>query len=101
MALFHRILCPKAEDRATIQEIETNKWVTQPVDMSLYTWEKVVRNTEFYCNNAGEFMDDLADDMPRVEVKPVEAKNIEKNIDAIAESGATVNNKIWMLSKSF
>ena len=54
MKLLFSILCPKPEQRATITEIETNPWVTQPVDISLYKWEDVIRNTEFHGNNAGD-----------------------------------------------
>ena len=54
MKLLFSILTPKPELRATIDEIEANTWVTQPVDMSKFKWENVVRNTEFHANTAGD-----------------------------------------------
>jgi PAS domain-containing serine/threonine kinase len=54
MKLLFSILCPNPEQRATIIEIEANPWVTQPVDITLYKWEEVIRNTEFHANNAGD-----------------------------------------------
>ena len=59
MKLLFSILCPKPELRATMEEIESNEWVNQPVDMSKFKWENVVRNTEFHANTAGDcFRDD-------------------------------------------
>jgi hypothetical protein len=45
MKLLFSILCPKPELRATVKDIETYEWVTQDVDITLYKWENVVKNT--------------------------------------------------------
>ena len=55
MKLLFLILCPKPELRATIDEILSNEWVNQSVDMDLYVWHEVVRDTEFHGNTAGDF----------------------------------------------
>lgn len=53
MKLLFSVLCPKPELRATIEEIEANEWVNQPVDLSKFKWNEVIRDTEFHGNNAG------------------------------------------------
>ncbi|CAF0712521.1 unnamed protein product [Brachionus calyciflorus] len=54
MKLLFSILCPKPELRATIEEIESNEWVNQTVDINKFKWEEVIRDTEFHGNNAGD-----------------------------------------------
>ena len=54
MKLLFSILCPKPELRASMEEIIVNEWINQPVDISEYKWEEVVRDTEFNGNNAGD-----------------------------------------------
>ena len=55
MMLLFSILCSNPEQRATITEIENNAWVKQPIDISKYKWEEVLKYTEFHGNNAGDF----------------------------------------------
>ena len=54
MKLLFSILCPKPELRASMEEIQANDWINQPVDINNYKWEDVIRDTEFNGNNAGE-----------------------------------------------
>ena len=60
MALLFSVLCANPELRATIQGIQANEWVQQAVDIDIYKWEEVVRDTEFHGNNAGDcFREDV------------------------------------------
>jgi hypothetical protein len=54
MRLLFTMLCPKPEQRASIDEVNNDSWVNQFVNISLYKWEEVIRNTEFIGNNAGD-----------------------------------------------
>jgi serine/threonine protein kinase len=82
MKLLFSILCPKPELRATVEEIETNVWVTQPVDINEFKWENVVRDTEFHANNAGDcYRED----------EYVTALNANTNFDNLAANQAVVN----------
>jgi hypothetical protein len=76
MKLLFSVLCPKPELRATIQEIETNSWVTQEVDINKYKWEDVIKNTEFHANNAG---DCFIEEEYNASLKPVNKLNIEND----------------------
>ncbi len=54
MKLLFSILCANPDLRATVSQILADEWVNQPVDMSNYKWEEVIRNTEFHANTAGD-----------------------------------------------
>jgi hypothetical protein len=101
MKLLFAILCPKPEIRATIQEIEANPWVNQPVDINNYKWEEVIRNTEFNGNNAGECNQLEEEFNPKFVVKPVNEKqdkmdhqmNDENSGDQVAQDSLNKNSE--------
>lgn len=41
MDLLSGLLQPFPEDRATLEDVLKDPWVTQPVNMANYTWEEV------------------------------------------------------------
>lgn len=113
MLLMFSVLCADPEVRATIKDIETNEWVTQPVDMSKFAWNSVLRNTEFHSNSAGE-VQTREDELKELkyagggdENRPVEASAatefLEKPnpIDLFPTKAITPAEKLYLLSKSF
>ena len=85
MKLLFSVLCPKPELRATIQEIETNSWVTQEVDITKYKWEDVIRYTEFHANNAGDcFIDEEYSLKPVNKLNP-DSKQVENDENKCAD----------------
>ena len=49
MNLMSGLLQPVPEQRTTLEELVTDPWVTQPVNLADYTWEEVCR-----LNKSGE-----------------------------------------------
>ncbi|XP_064596713.1 PAS domain-containing serine/threonine-protein kinase-like [Liolophura sinensis] len=58
MLLLSCMLRKDLRCRATIQEVNKHNWVNQPVDISQYSWEDVLPNSEFYGNTAADHRED-------------------------------------------
>lgn len=104
MLLMFSILCADPELRATIKEIETNEWVTQPVDMSKFVWNEVLRNTEFHSNSAGDVNRDEELKELKFNSKPNDENQIPPvdKIEPDCGDGNLANpDKLYLLSKSF
>jgi hypothetical protein len=81
MRLLFAILCKDPQLRATIPEIQADKWMNQPIDMSNYKWEEVIRDTEFHANNAGNIFRE--DDLPPCDVNNQQKENMVQNEDGV------------------
>lgn len=117
MKLLFSILCANPELRATVSNILADEWLNQPVDITKYKWEEVVRDTEFQANNAGDQFrgnepscrGTNLDDKENLQQEPSSARlercDInEKNecTDKIKSNNFNSNlNQIVLMSKSF
>jgi len=48
MNIIRLLLHPDPECRATVKDVEKDGWVTQPIDINLYSWEQVLPNCGMY-----------------------------------------------------
>ncbi|CAH1774481.1 unnamed protein product [Owenia fusiformis] len=62
MQLIGWLLHPEPTYRATILDLEANKWVNQPVDVITYDWNEVLPNNEFTGNTAADNRPDTHED---------------------------------------
>ncbi|KAK3088561.1 hypothetical protein FSP39_020640 [Pinctada imbricata] len=52
--LLRWLLNPDPKKRATIRDCERDLWTNQPIDISQYSWEEVLPNSEFHGNTAAD-----------------------------------------------
>ena len=103
MKLLFVVLCAKPEQRATIQEIESNSWVNQPVDINNYKWEEVIRNTEFHANNAGDCIqvdEELNANLLTKPMMPALKKKGKQQDNNNDENGMMVDSSNFFATKS-